>query len=157
MKLNEVDETAPQEDPEAIDLWLRRELEPRPEQVSRVVQRALTADESIPESKRVSWRTAVLVATGTSVVVVLLTVIVARFVHEPSRPPVPPGERDGPTEIAATITNQSGEVELRLHAGTGEERIVPAGPSIRIFNQGGLVAAAVTNGGIRYMVIGGDR
>ncbi|MEW6364225.1 MAG: hypothetical protein AB1714_06255 [Acidobacteriota bacterium] len=161
MGVNNTKKTAGEMRPEEVDDWLRHQLEPSPEQASRVVQRALAAERYIPESRGFSWRTAAVAAICVSVFAVLLAVILMRFVHERSRPPGPVEDGSGSPEIAAIITNQSGQVELRLPAGTGlpagAERIPPRRPSAAIFNLDGLVVARVTDGGVRYIVIGGDR
>jgi len=144
---------------ETIDEWLRLHLKASPKQVDRVVRGALDAERSAPALKRIPWwRTAVVVSAALA----LLAVMLVLFIPERSRLPGPTLHRNGSRGIVATITNQSGQVELRLHPVPGvgfpvdRERGSTTEPSATIFNQDGLVVARVTNGDVRYLMIGGN-
>ena len=149
--------------PEDVDAWLRRHLAPSPEQVDRVVRRALSVGRAVPAPTRVSLRTTTLAAVLAGVLAVLLALALMRSDREILGPPRPFGGGSGSPGVAAVITNRSGRVELRLPAGaelrpsTGAAGARPEEIAATIFNRGGLVAARVTDGGVRYMVIGGAR
>jgi len=158
MKRKELEATGLETERGTVDEWLRRELEPSPERVSRIVRRALAEKERpCPEWKTLSWRSAAAVPAA----VALLALLLILFVPERHHPPLAVSLKDESREIAATITNESGEVELRLPAGTGAgfaafgEPTSPIEPRAELVNQNGLMIARVTEGGVRYIVIGG--
>jgi hypothetical protein len=158
MKREKIHTTGPEIDLERVDEWLRPRLDPSPDRVNRMVRRALVEKErSRPETKKPSWRPAAAVSAAVATLALALVLLLPKRSHPPF--PVPAG--NGSKDIAATITNESGEVELRLHAGAkaGIEAFPsPASriePSAALINQNGMVMARVTEGGVRYIVIGG--
>ncbi len=158
MKSKELEATDPETERGMVDDWLRRQLEPSPERVSRIVRRALTEKEQFrPARKILSWRSAAAVSAAVAALALLLILFVPGRHYLPSAASL----KDGSGEIAATITNESGEVELRLQAGTGAGFSAFGEPKpsieyrVELVNQDGLLVARVTGGGVRYIVIGG--
>jgi hypothetical protein len=137
------------EDPERADEWLRRHLGPTTGQVARVVRGAMAAGKEVPAPARRGW-------AQPAAVVAALALLAAGLVFLATDRAAIPGDvlhRQLAVETAPTITNVSGVVELRLHP------VLAAGPArcgVAVFNSDGLVAAEVTNGGIRYVLVGGD-
>jgi hypothetical protein len=160
MKENEADKNRPPGDPDGIDQWLREQLGPSIDQANRVVIRALAAERSSRKPGRIFRQTAAAATAGLCVIAVILVLIFGQLSHHRPQPPVPSTE--GNPSIVATITNESGPVELRLNdevnasLAPGMKKTLPSESSIQIFNQDGLVAAEVVDGGVSYLVIGGD-
>ena len=126
-----------------------------------MVRRALAAEQSGAKQKNLSWRTIAAATAGLCVIAIIMAVIFGQFLLHRPQVPAPSGE--GNTNIVAAITNESGPVELRLYnkADAGPDpspvKPVPSEPSVQIFNQDGLVAAEVVDGGVSFLVIGGDK
>lgn len=156
MNRDEADKTKIEADPELIDKWLKDQLEPCPQQVDRIVRRALATDASSLKAK-VIWRP-IPVAISLLIGAAVLSIFIIQFSFRHSVNPDKEGSAE--SEIIATITDKSGNIELQLYAqGKGsqpsskEKQIATA----RIFNQEGLMAAQIDDGHIRYIVIGGDQ
>ena len=161
MKENEANKNGPSLDPEKIDEWLHQQLEPGPEQVNRVVRRALAEERTSPNSRTISWKAMAVVTAGFCLIAIISAVILGQFMHRQTQIPAPAGEEK--SDIVATITNESGPVELRLQDSanaimpSGGNKALPSEPSVQIFNEDGLVAAQVVDGGVSYLVIGGEK
>jgi hypothetical protein len=161
MKENEAEKNKTPIDPEGIDRWLHQRLGPNQEQVNRVVLRALAGERSGRRPRRFSWRTTAAATAGFCIIAVILALIDGQFLRH--QPQIHAPAKNGSADIVATITNESGTVELRLHEkpdaalSPGGKKAPTAEPSIQIFNEDGLVAAEVIDGGVTYLVIGGDK
>jgi hypothetical protein len=156
MNRDEADKTKTEADPEWIDRWLKDQLEPCPERVARMVRRTLATDASSPKAK-VIWRP-VPIAISLLIGAAVLSIFIIQFSFRHSVNPDKEGSAE--SEIIATITDKSGNIELQLYAqgkGSQSSSRQKQVPTARIFNQEGLMAAQIDDGRIRYIVIGGDQ
>ena len=142
---------------ERADRWLRNHLDPPGASVARVVRGALAAGrEPLPARRpagRPAWRPAWLAPALVAAGVALLAAGVAWLGGDRSRPPGAGGGAAPSVAALPTISNSSGVVELRLRPAPGAR---PTGCSAAVFNSDGLVAAEVTGGRVRYLLVGGE-
>jgi hypothetical protein len=159
MKKNEVDKAGLPSDPNEMDRWLRNQLDPSPEQVNRIVQKALSAEPAALRGKWLLGRTPVIATASFYILAALVALILIRFAgNNPQTQTAIPNVSEG---NIATITNESGKVELKMPAGNNintaaDEKADKKEVIARIFNEDGLVVAEVNNGGVHYVMIGGE-
>jgi hypothetical protein len=161
MEENEAEKNKKPIGPDGIDEWLNQQLGPGPEQANRVVLRALAEGQTGPKPRRLSWQTIAAATAGLCVVAAMMVLIFEQFTHR--QPQISAPDSTAKTDIVATITNESGPVELRLQdnaiatTSSGNNKALASEPRIRIFNEDGLVAAQVIDGSVSYLVIGGEK
>ena len=147
-------------DPEIIDKWLQDQLTPGPERVDLLVRRVLASEPSI-RHPRLIWRRIAPVAMGLSAVALLLAAIIMIPLSRRTAISYQVKENSSGNEIVAVITNRSGQVELQYEGNANSlaanNESSAQKTDIRIFNQGGIVAAQINDGDVRYIVIGGDK
>ena len=134
---------------ERADEWLRHELEPTATQVARVARGAL-GDGAARRAPRRTWWVVPAAAAATLALVAVGSVWLAG--RHGSRAGVPAAVAGGEAGVPV-LTNVGGTVELRLLPEPSAVR--PPDGGTTVFNRNGLVIAVVTDGAVRYMVIGG--
>jgi hypothetical protein len=134
---------------ERADEWVRRELAPGAAQVAHVVRGALR-DGAV---RRVPWPLRWVVPAAGAAVLTLLAAgtvwLAARHGGRAGRHLSAPSAGTG----EPVLTNADGVVELRLPP--EPPAVPPPNGGTTVFNRDGLVVAVVTDGAVRYMVIGG--